>query len=208
MEFCKSHHFTFSNSVDNKSDITDTITNQLQKQNSTDRSTRTWEPWATWKRSLVPWAWSMWFDLWLSLCVKSSHCWEMDPSSACTSTRSFESSAEFPVWERIPSADCVSWSNCGRLVSNSRSINLEKEEKVQDSTEKKSQYLKVQYWHVFLNSHTESPVLFTVLYHTPEPAVSVCWACWGRCSVAQAHSSLAPSPSARDQADWPRKKSC
>lgn len=149
----------------------------------------------------------MWFDLWLSLSVRSSHCWEMDPSSAFTSTRSVESSAEFPGWERIPSADCVNWSNCGRLVSNSRSINLEEEEKVQHFTEK-SQYLLVLYWNFFMNSYIESLVLSTVLYHTPGPAVSACWACWGRCSVVQVHSSSAPSPSATGQADWPWKKSC
>lgn len=82
----------------------------------------------TWYRSLVPWAWSMWFDLWDSLFVRSSHCWEMEPSSALTSDRSLASWAASPVWERIPPADWVSWSNCGLRVSNSRSMNWKTEE--------------------------------------------------------------------------------
>lgn len=42
----------------------------------------------------------------------------------------------------------------------------------------------------------------------PVLVVSVCSACWGRCSVVPAHSSLALSPSATGPADWLLRQNC
>lgn len=50
--------------------------------------------------------------------------------------------------------------------------------------------------------------IFIDLDHTPGLAVSVCWACWGRCSEVPARSSSAPSPSATGLADWLLRRSC
>lgn len=110
----------------------------------------------TWYRSLVPWAWSMWLDLWVSRSVRPSHCCEMMFSSVWTSSRSFESWAG-SVWDRMPSADCASWSNCGRRVSNSRSMNWRTEEI--DQTVWKSCH------HIWVFCHIYLDLLFLCVEH-------------------------------------------